>query len=314
MRTALIATWALLFSATASAQECGDVAQEGRCDGTTRVWCNSDVLITEECSECCGWDGNGFDCLDQCPGPGECIDECLEGTAVFGCSLHNTHEWTCSDGADGCTKRTYVKCGPDEICDEAVSHKCRDKSEVDLCGGVSAEGKCDGLLFKQCVAGEVQVDDCAAKGQTCIDAVGCSADCVVECVAGESGCESEFEAWDCTQDVITGCQIKVFKSCGAKKCYEGRCRTLSEIEELENADTDTGDDDAADTADDATDETDEAAPPADSGSDGCAFNGVKGDLGDMGMTTLATILGLIVFMLLAHRRRRRRTDQADPPP
>lgn len=286
----------LLLAPLAAAEPCGDVALEGQCNGKTRLYCNADELRIEECAECCGWDGNNFDCLEQCPAEGECIEECLEGTDVFGCSLHNTHEWTCASGADGCTDRNYVKCGPDQICDEAGTHKCRNKSEVNLCGGIPEVGKCDAGVFKKCVAGAIETDDCKAKGQSCVETVGCSADCPFECLDGESGCGGAAEAWSCVADPSTGCFVQASKKCGAKACYEGKCRFQAEIDELEAQKAAEAQDDLGSVAEP------EAAVSSDTGCQaGYGHPMLEGTL-----IVLATLMGFILFSRIARRRDPRR--------
>lgn len=289
----------LAAAASAYAEPCGDVSFEGKCDGNTRVYCNADELRTEECEQCCGWDGNGFDCLGTCPAAGECIEECLDGVDVFGCSLLNTHEWTCENGANGCTNRIYVKCGPDQICDEAGSHKCTAISEVDLCGGISEDGKCDGNVAKICVGGQVQTTDCGDTGQSCHSGK-CVADCPIACLAGESGCADNGQAWSCQEDRATGCMVKASKNCGVKVCHEGKCVFASELE-AEGEGGDAGSNVAEGAA-----VVDAGPAPVEESSGGCTVGRRAEGLGEMGLIILVTLLGFLLFLTIARRRSGRR--------
>ncbi len=298
---------ALVWAAPAAAEPCGDVAQEGYCDGNKRIYCNANELQTEDCAQCCGWDGNNYDCKESCPDT--CVEECLEGLGVFGCSLHNTHAWTCYMGDDGCTKREYVKCAENEVCDEAGSHKCVDKSLVNLCGGVPETGKCVSGTFKKCVAGAIQEDDCAGQGKSCVDGLGCSGDCPLECADGEKGCGDNGQAWSCQADPVTNCLVRASKNCGAKLCYEGDCKYKQEIDELEaakNAEPEPEPDLGA------------VAEPPPTNNGGCYLGAGLGEtIGETAVCTLATLLGFILFLSIARRReparRRRREGKASQP-
>lgn len=280
------------MSSVAIAAPCGDVALEGRCDGTTRQYCNAGELQSEECATCCGWDGDRYDCLGSCPEDGSCIEECLEGVDVFGCSLMNTHEWTCSIGAEGCTVRTFVACGEGQICDESSSNACRPVSEVDLCSGISSEGECKGGIFKQCVNGQLVNTDCALLGQECT-AVGC-ADCTNQCKLDEVGCESTGKAWTCVPSAFTGCLERAAKNCsGGKVCYEGKCMYADEIPRI---------------AEPEVSELNEVEPvetpvPEEVAATSCQTSGFAPDTTRDGfLAVISTILGFLFFMRFARRR------------
>ncbi|HIA00345.1 MAG TPA: hypothetical protein EYN66_00250, partial [Myxococcales bacterium] len=211
----------MLLAGAALAEPCGDVAQEGMCQGNELRYCNAGELQVKQCDECCNWGGNKYKCLKDCPAPGECVTECND-PSVFGCSLQNTHEWTCVTGDDGCVKRIYTLCPSGQICDESTTHKCTDISQVDLCGGVPGDGVCHGAVHKQCVDGQIVATDCAEQGQSCLKS-GCTSDCPVACLSGEMGCNSSSKAWSCVQDPLNGCWTQASKNCGAKTCVEGIC-------------------------------------------------------------------------------------------
>ena len=290
-RIALLVSGLLLLTpASALAEPCGDIALEGLCEGSTRLYCNADELRTEDCSEnsrapCCGWTGTKYDCRSCSE---TCVEECLNGLNVFGCSLLNTHEWTCVLGDDGCTKRAYVACADGQICDEAGSHKCVDISSINLCGGISETGTCDGNIAKKCVDGQVQETDCAALGQSCL--VGsCTADCPVACVEGQTGCLQSGQQWSCVQDPTTGCLVQAPKNCGAKICHEGQCKYTHEIESpppVEEAG-----EDVAPTV----------STPSDSGA-GCSIQARGADFMETTLALLVTVAGLLFFLHTARRR------------
>ena len=293
-----LTSFALLFfvAVPAQAEPCGDVSLEGQCADNVRTYCNADELKTETCESCCGWNGKEFECLDVCPADGECIEECLGGTDVFGCSLMNTHEWTCVIGADGCTDRVYVTCGEGQICDEAVSHKCTPIEQVDLCGGIPASGICSSGVFKKCVNNQVESTDCSANGQTCLVGQGCSSDCSVDCLDGEAGCNPDGKAWICTENPITGCFEKAAKSCGAKVCHEGVCYFLKDVPKDDDP---TAEPEAVEASDSPT-APEEESESASSG--GCVYLGNDHSVGEATLITLVTLLGVVLLLAIARRR------------
>lgn len=291
---------ALLVAGPAGAEPCGDVPLEGRCDGQTRTRCDTAALQTEECAGCCAWDGNSYDCLQDCPPEGECEDECLGGPEVFGCSQLATHQWRCTVGTDGCTDRVFEKCADGEICDEADTKKCRPVSEVDLCGGVPASGKCQGGVFSKCVAGALEKEDCAADGKSCVDGAGCTGDCPAACADGESGCNDAAQAWICTLDEVTGCFVRAAKNCGAKQCWEGKCLFPAQVEERRAARAAEAGEDASG-GDAAAAPESEAAAPASSDGGGCVQSRDMA-AGEGAMVTLATLLGFLLFLTIARRQ------------
>ena len=263
---------------------CGEVAIEGYCDGNVRTYCNTADVVTETCTDCCGWNGARYDCLTDCPAPGECVDECND-VSKFGCSLENTHEWTCAVGDDGCTHRTYIACGSDQICDESTTHQCAAKSNVDVCGPIPSHGICQGNVFKQCVNGEIEQTDCSAAGLQC-GPTGCT-DCVDVCEEGTAKCLAGNKQSSCV--AFNGCfQWSGAKSCGIKTCVDGQCIVPS-----------TPPDDNAD-AGNSAEVTVEPPPNQSNGSSsqssgGCIMGLTKAGMLDGSLMLLATILGLILF-------------------
>gem|GEM_PF-6099122 len=283
MRNPMIIAACLILSWTSCAfasGPCGDVAIEGYCDGGTRVYCNGADVVTEICAACCGWTGQKYNCLELCPAPGECVDECND-TGLFGCSLENTHEWTCSEGENGCTVRTFIACEADEICDESSTHKCVIQGSVDVCGVIPTHGICHGTVFKQCVNGQVVQTNCELLGQQCGPA-GCN-DCIDVCEEGSAKCVSGNKAQSCVD--LNGClQWSGAKNCGIKACVEGQC-----VEVV----PDTGSDDLGTGEVIEPPPAPEPAPKASSG--GCIMGLSPDGMVEASLILLATLLGLILF-------------------
>jgi len=281
--SAVVGCLALLSAAGEVRSACGDVAIEGYCDGNTRIYCNTADVVSEECEVCCGWNGARYDCLTDCPAPGECVDECND-VNLFGCSLENTHEWTCAVAADGCTHYTYVACADDQICDESTTHQCAAKSNVNVCGSIPTHGVCHGNVFKQCVDGQIVQTDCDAQGLQCGPS-GC-ADCVDVCEEGTAKCVSGNKQSSCVP--FNGCfQWSGAKSCGVKTCVDGECIVPS-----------TTTDDAGSDAGTAVEMTDVAPPPTTTtskSSGGCVMGLTNAGMLEGSLLLLATILGLILF-------------------
>ncbi|MFT5434497.1 MAG: hypothetical protein ACI9OJ_005210 [Myxococcota bacterium] len=278
----------------ASAAPCGDVPIEGRCDGNSRIYCASGELVTEACDACCGWVGQRFDCV-TCP-TGACEDECKEGVDVFGCSLQNTHEFSCAVGADLCTDRIFTACPDGQVCDESTTSKCRPLADVDLCNGIDAAGECKGNVHKRCEGGALIVDDCANKGESCAPS-GCTSTCPPACEEGTIGCLPDGRAFSCIPDVLTGCLTQIGKPCGGKVCHEGLCKFASEIE-----------------PDVAEPEVVEpiAEPAPEESSSGCLIQGDSGSMSDGSLVVLATLLGFLLFITTCRRRRgSQRTEEPD---
>ena len=290
---AIVVVIQLLVPSMGLSAPCGGIALEGQCDGKTREYCSASTLQTEECTDCCGWDGQRYACLTECPAPGECIDECLEGPDVFGCSLMNTHEWTCVEDASGCIVREYVACAEGYICDESTTSTCRSASDVDQCSGITSAGECKGTIFKQCVDGQLVSTDCGALGQAC-GPTGCS-QCTDECEVGAVGCESVGAAWSCVTSALTGCLERVAKNCsGGKQCWEGEC--VYELPVRTEAE-DTGEAVGVDA------ESRVDAPIAAASDTGCATSGFAPDsMRDGLLAVISTLLGFLLFIRIARRR------------
>ncbi len=278
----------VLVAAHAAAAPCGEVSQEGRCAGKTRTWCHSGVLETETCAACCGFDGGQYKCVDPCPTG--CVPECKK-TNEFGCSLQNTHAYTCEADAAGCITRKYVACGETQICDESGTHTCVDKSTVDLCGGVPTDGVCVGTVHKQCVNNQIVTTDCGAASKACATS-GCTSSCPVACLSGEKGCDPDGQAWTCDPNVVNGCYEKVKKKCGLKVCFEGDCVDKASLVEpvVEPV-----------AAEPTVAEPAPSVPPAESKS-GCLISNVDRGFGATALTLGATMLGLLLVGLLSRRR------------
>ncbi|HIA01441.1 MAG TPA: hypothetical protein EYN66_05955 [Myxococcales bacterium] len=285
---------AVLLPSVVMAEPCGDLAQEGMCMGKELRYCNAGELQVKQCPSCCNWGGNKYKCLEDCPANGECVNECND-PSVFGCSLMNTHEWTCVIGDDDCVKRIYTVCPDGQICDESTTHKCTDISNVDLCGGVPKAGVCHGSVHKQCINGQIVSKDCAEEGRSCLKS-GCTSDCPVACLSGETGCNSSSKAWSCIQDPVSGCWEKGVKSCGVKTCVDGICIVPTPDEGPD----DLGDEGPEDLGMVESVVEESIAPP--SRSSGCfvATRNVSGRDGIF--LLLASLLGLLIFVTSVRKK------------
>jgi hypothetical protein len=138
---------------------CGDETYEGRCDGTSAIWCEGTTVMNDECDpwEACQMDGDGlYRCVvvDTCMGEtleGRCTDEghaiwCEDGTIL-------THPcpdfgWWCSLGEDG-----LYRCQPPGPCEAAG---------LDWNGECTADGHA-----RWCEDGQIRDRDCWLCDQDC---------------------------------------------------------------------------------------------------------------------------------------------------
>jgi hypothetical protein len=278
----------VLVPALAAAEPCGDIAQEGMCVGKELLYCNAGVLQTKECNTCCEWGGNKYKCLEDCAAAGKCVDECLT-PEVYGCSLMNTHEWICATGDDGCVKRLFTQCADGEICDESTTHGCTDISNVDLCGPLRGEGICDGYLHKQCVNKKIVTTDCSELGWSCTKS-GCTADCPMDCLDGDIGCNSASEAWSCIRDPKTHCWTQAAKKCGTKTCIEGICQFPPPDEGPE------------DLGPVGAEELEPVQEPDESSGGGCFLSPAKVSSSEASLLLLSTLLGVLFFLPFVQRK------------
>ena len=134
---------------------CAGETLQGRCDGTTAIWCEADAVRTEDCAasgNVCGLDGSGnYRCV---PAVDPCGDETFEGrcegnTAIW-CEYDAVQTMVCPEG---------MLCGD---LGEGLN-RC-----VDECTLIGMQGRCDENNFARwCEDGVIKVRDCTLCGQTC---------------------------------------------------------------------------------------------------------------------------------------------------
>ena len=177
-------------------QPCGDVTDDGECDGDTLSKCVAGYLEVTDCTlsaQLCTVDsGSGeADCTEavspctDVPAEGLCVGEVL--VTCEGGALQNTD---CAAQALTCAfhEPTGVY-----ACIEAVVAACND---------VPAEGVCIGDMLALCVDGAVQNIDCAAEGKVCgLDAIqGANA-----CLTPAMGCDALPPEGECADGVLYYC-------------------------------------------------------------------------------------------------------------
>jgi V8-like Glu-specific endopeptidase len=188
-------------------EACGTETFQGRCDGTTAVWCELNSVMTRDCASygyTCGLDGEGnYRCLappDACAG--ETWEGRCEGNVAVWCEA-NVVQWVdcgtlgqlCLDDGTGlwrcqppppdnpcgvetyegrCSGDTAVWCEGNVIttwpCAEGTA--CGNFGDginrcVDECTLIGRVGRCSGDLARWCENGVVRVRDCYLCAQTC---------------------------------------------------------------------------------------------------------------------------------------------------
>ncbi len=135
---------------------CGYETFEGRCDGTTAVWCEADLVYTHPCADfgyVCGNDGAG---LMRCvPPPPPCGDETLagrcEGETAIWCEADTVLYHDCASFGWFCGR------------DPAGFYRCVDSP----CRGETWEGRCSGTTAVWCEGGAALYHACADFGWEC---------------------------------------------------------------------------------------------------------------------------------------------------
>ncbi len=158
---------------------CGDITWEGKCTGSTAMWCDNNTIITDDCAskqEDCGQNSNGlYRCLVCEPTPKSCrdgidndcdrqtdeADECTTGECYFPDfhgECNGTILTTCNQdnelGTVDCASLGMV-CGyepringnnciqPPEEC-EPTANSCRDGKDNDCDNQTDEEDECSG--------------------------------------------------------------------------------------------------------------------------------------------------------------------------
>lgn len=138
---------------------CGDVTEVGTCSegGAVATFCDAGELVSERCSEVCGWAGVGWRCVarasDPCGGLshlGVCVDE-----VAHWCDRGMLRQRDCGACEETCLflgDRIGIDCDPDPF----------------ACGELDYTGHCDGDVAEWCnEESQRERVDCAARGQRC---------------------------------------------------------------------------------------------------------------------------------------------------
>jgi len=135
---------------------CEGETLQGRCDGSTAVWCEDDaVIMTDDCDALgytCGPDAGGnYRCLPPVdPCEGETFEGRCDGNTAVWCEADAVNTWPCPDG---------TLCG---ALDDGL-YRC-----IDECVLIGRTGRCDeNDMARWCEDGQLKVRDCGVCEQIC---------------------------------------------------------------------------------------------------------------------------------------------------
>jgi hypothetical protein len=147
---------------------CQGESWEGRCDGSSVVWCENDQVYRQDCSstakECAFAAEQGYyACVEPTPEPepqdpcaGETFEGRCDGQTVVWCENDQVQQQNCAAEAKEC------------VFDAAKGYyACREPVQVDPCNGETWEGRCENGSVIWCENGQVSSLNCTAKGRTC---------------------------------------------------------------------------------------------------------------------------------------------------
>ncbi len=193
---------------------CGGVTAEGVCNGDILTWCDSGQLGSLNCAatgKTCGWDQalalhncldastpaptpapNGDSGCGSIPNEGVCngavLSYCGEGEVeIVDCAAHgNACGWNPAE--------QYYDC---------VASPGEPAGGTADCGGITAEGVCDGNLLSWCEQGQVRSFDCGVQGEGC----GWNeAKSYNDCVPPSSGCGQITFEGACDGTTLSWCE------------------------------------------------------------------------------------------------------------
>lgn len=165
---------------------CGNLTQEGKCDGDVAVWCQNNQVWEHDCApegkKCAYLDdykkyGCKVDCGDV-PDEGYC-----EGTELHSCTESGVAVKECEDFGMGC-----------DFDDDQEKYGC-----VNGCGNIDYYGQCEGDVLSYCSSpygngGTIITVDCAEYGMVCsLENESSGYDCVDACggVASSGYCDGD---------------------------------------------------------------------------------------------------------------------------
>jgi V8-like Glu-specific endopeptidase len=148
---------------------CAGETYQGRCGGSTAIWCESGSIRSQDCAATgyiCDLDGSGnYRCV---PPPDPCAGEtyqgrCEGGTAVW-CDLNRVIRVDCTSMGYDCVLNGegYYRCVP----------------RTDPCAGETFAGRCEGSTAVWCESSTVMRSDCSLTGQVCMQDVSGNWRCV----------------------------------------------------------------------------------------------------------------------------------------
>ncbi|MGF1511488.1 MAG: trypsin-like serine protease [Myxococcota bacterium] len=190
---------------------CGRITERGGCSSTgNALACTGDGLSESICPVTCGFNGEGYGCIDA---PSDCGDVPSTGR----CSA-NTLSW-CEEGV--VRQRQCDACG--ETCrfvPEGDTYAC----VFEACGDLGSSGRCAGdTVVEYCdVSNRFRQFDCASIGQRCAVEAGRA-----RCVVPPGTCARLGGRGECQGDLRIFCQGADFgwDNCAAfgARCLAGEC-------------------------------------------------------------------------------------------
>jgi V8-like Glu-specific endopeptidase len=162
---------------------CEGETYQGRCDGTTAIWCELERVMSRDCADygyvCDLDDENNYRCVEP---PNYCMGETFagrcEGSRAIWCEENVIMDVDCSLTGYECQLGVtgLYRCEPPEPIDP-----------TDPCQGVTFEGRCEGNTAVWCEAEIINRQDCG-DGTLCGDLGDGLSRCVDECaLIGRAG-------------------------------------------------------------------------------------------------------------------------------
>jgi len=188
--------WLCVVSGTCGAvvDACQGVTYEGCCDGSTVTWCENGALQSLDCAaqspsaSKCGWSTTaGYYWCDAVGAtdpsgtfPWACEGGCVPDCSTKGCDQDDGcgHPCGCAAGflcqagvCEACVPACDGKVCGDDGCGGScgtcgLDEGCQAGQCVNLCGGLTYEGCCDGSKVSWCDVNGTQTVDCATAGTT----------------------------------------------------------------------------------------------------------------------------------------------------
>ncbi|HIA01625.1 MAG TPA: hypothetical protein EYN66_06895 [Myxococcales bacterium] len=141
---------------------CDGISSSGVCEDETLVYCLGDKLTIIGCpssGKTCEVSNSGFANCESPPDPcnGIPISGQCNGNTLSSCVNNQVVTKNCGILGQICASMPPPFAG----------YACIDDPNADNCGGITAEGTCDGEVLTWCDAGQLQSENCAANGEVC---------------------------------------------------------------------------------------------------------------------------------------------------